>query len=156
MGAPRYQEVAAGTVPEAHHGGATVRVVAGEFEGVRGPVTEIAAGPLYMDVTLDPGAEICIPVTPGHTVVAYLFEGKGIFGLDKDGQGQAVEAVSMVLFEDGDALQVKAGEEGPARFMLMTGAPFNEPIFPYGPFVMNTREEIEQTLAELRNGTFIK
>jgi quercetin 2,3-dioxygenase len=156
MGAPRYQEVAAGTMPEARHGGASVRVVAGEFEGVRGPVTEIAAGPLYMDVTLDPGAEICIPVTPGHTVVAYLFEGQGVFGLDADGQGEAVQAVSMVLFEDGDALRVKAGEDGPARFMLMTGAPFNEPIFPYGPFVMNTREEIEQTLAELRIGTFIK
>jgi quercetin 2,3-dioxygenase len=156
MGTPRYQEVAAGTIPEARHGGASVRVVTGEFEGVRGPVTQIAAQPLYMDVTLDPGAEICIPVTPGHTVVAYLFEGKGVFGLDADGQGQAVEAVSMVLFEDGDALRVKASEGAPARFMLMTGAPFNEPIFPYGPFVMNTREEIEQTLAELRSGTFIQ
>ncbi len=155
-GAPRYQEVAAATIPETRVEGASVRVVAGEFEGVHGPVTEIAAQPLYMDVTLDPGAGIYIPVTPGHTVVAYLFEGAGEFGLDDTGKGEPVQAVSMLIFGDGDELRVKAGEDTPARFMLMTGAPFNEPIYPYGPFVMNTREEIEQTLEELRNGTFVR
>jgi redox-sensitive bicupin YhaK (pirin superfamily) len=156
MGPPRYQGVDAAAIPETRVDGASVRVVAGEFEGVRGPVTEIAAGPLYMDVTLDPGAEFCVPVTPGHTVIAYLFEGAGEFGLDEEGKGETVKAVSMVIFGDGDALRVKAAEGAPARFMLMTGEPFNEPIFPYGPFVMNTREEIEQTLEELRNGTFVK
>ena len=69
--------------------------------------------------------------------------------------GQAVEAVHLIKFGDGDCLAVKT-ENHPVRFMLIAGAPFREPIVPYGPFVMNTIEEIQQTLRELRNGTFIK
>ena len=84
-----------------------------------------------------------------HTLLAYVFEGKGIFA------DQAVEAVHLVKFENGDNLQVST-EDSPVRFMLMAGSPFKEPIVPYGPFVMNSREEIQQALDELRNGTFIK
>jgi redox-sensitive bicupin YhaK (pirin superfamily) len=87
----------------------------------------------------------------GHTVLAYVFEGRGSFGADQ----QAVEAVRMVVFGDGDHVQVQT-QDSPVRFMLISGAPFKEPIVPYGPFVMNTMEEIQQTLLELRNGTFIK
>jgi hypothetical protein len=79
----------------------------------------------------------------------YVFEGAGEFS------DSAVEAVSMVkLNDDGDRLEVKT--EAGVRFMLIAGAPFDEPIVPYGPFVMNTREEIEEAIRELRNGTFIK
>jgi redox-sensitive bicupin YhaK (pirin superfamily) len=88
--------------------------------------------------------------------VAYLFEGAGLFGLDDDGRGEVVEAVSMVVFDDGNHVRIQASPAAPARFMWMAGAPFNEPIVPYGPFVMNTREEIMQALADLRNGTFIQ
>jgi redox-sensitive bicupin YhaK (pirin superfamily) len=62
----------------------------------------------------------------------------------------------MVTFEDGDHIRVQATADSHARFMIMAGAPFKEPIFPYGPFVMNTREEIVQAFEELRNGTFVK
>ena len=62
----------------------------------------------------------------------------------------------MIVFDDGDLVKVRAAESSGARFMLMAGGPFKEPIFPYGPFVMNTREEIQQALTELRNGTFVK
>ena len=79
----------------------------------------------------------------------YVFEGTGEFS------GEVVESVSMVVFnDDGDQIEVKT--EVGVRFMLIAGAPFKEPIVPYGPFVMNTREEIEQTLRDLKNGTFIK
>jgi redox-sensitive bicupin YhaK (pirin superfamily) len=79
----------------------------------------------------------------------YVFEGTGEFS------GEVVESVSMVVFnDDGDQIEVKS--ETGVRFMLIAGAPFKEPIVPYGPFVMNTREEIEQTLRDLKNGTFIK
>jgi quercetin 2,3-dioxygenase len=156
MSQPRYQEVNAAAIPVVDQGGVKVRVVAGEYDGVRGPVQEILAQPLYMDVTLEPGAEFCLPVTAGHFALAYLFEGEGLFGLDEAGNGEFVEAVHMLVFEDGDHLRVRAGNAAPARFMLMTGAPFKEPIFPYGPFVMNTQAEIQQALYELRNGTFIK
>jgi hypothetical protein len=156
MSRPRYQEVDASTIPSVENQGVRVRVVAGEFEGTKGPVTEIAAEPLYVDVTLDPGAEIDLPVAEGHSAVAYLFEGEGHFGLDENDQGDFITAVRMAVFDDGDRLKIRASENIPARFMIMAGGPFKEPIFPYGPFVMNTREEIQQALTELRNGTFVK
>jgi len=130
--------------------GASVRLVAGEFDEVRGPVTEIAASPLYLEVSLGPASSLAISLPLGHTALAYVFEGAGRFGDDQ----QVVEAVRMVVFDDGE--RVEAQSEVGMRFMLIAGAPFREPIVPYGPFVMNTAEEIRQALTELRNGTFIK
>jgi redox-sensitive bicupin YhaK (pirin superfamily) len=149
MSEPRYQEVTAATIPTYEKDGVRIRVVTGEVEGVRGPVTDIAASPLYMDVELAPGLEWKFPVPAGHTLITYVFEGEGVFS------GETVDAVKMVRFADGDHITVKT-ENSPVRFMLIAGAPFKEPIVPYGPFVMNTIEEIQQTLQELRNGTFIK
>ncbi len=156
MSQPRYQEVVASTIPSVEKDGLTVRVVAGEFDGVRGPVTKIAAQPLYMDVLLKPGITFTLPVPRGHSAVAYLFEGEGTFGMDLEGRGDAVEAVRMVVFDDGDHVRIKASEAAEARFVLIAGGPFREPIVPYGPFVMNTKEEILQALDELKNGTFVK
>lgn len=156
MSAPRYQEVSSETIPSVSMNGVKVRVVAGEYDGVWGPVTEIAAQPFYMDVTLAPGEAYSLSIPTKHTAVAYLYEGEGFFGKDNDGEGQKVEAVKMVVFGEGDCIHVKGGLNSPARFMLMAGAPFDEPIVPYGPFVMNTEEEIRQALFELRNGTFVK
>jgi redox-sensitive bicupin YhaK (pirin superfamily) len=150
MGTPRYQEVKASTIPIAQRADATIRVVAGEIDGVHGPVTDIAAQPIYLDVTLQPQATITLAVPQGHTAVAYVFEGAGRFGAD----GQSVEAVRMVIFNDGD--QIEVSTDTGVRFMLFAGAPFREPIAPYGPFVMNTLEEIQQAISELRAGTFIK
>jgi redox-sensitive bicupin YhaK (pirin superfamily) len=151
MSQPRYQEVSAATIPTAQRKGATIRVVAGEVDGVRGPVTEIAASPVYLDVTLEAGAAFVYSVPQDDEVLAYVFEGNGQFGAE----AQAVSAVSMVVFDEGDQIEVRA-KNGGVRFMLMAGAPFREPIAPYGPFVMNTNEEIQRALYELRNGTFIK
>jgi len=149
MGQPRYQEVNSSTIPTIEKDGVTIRLVAGELDGISGPVTEIAASPLYMDVKLAPGAKFVYPTPEGHTVLAYVFEGTGEFS------GQVVESVSMVVFnDDGDQIEVQSATG--VQFMLIAGAPFKEPIVPYGPFVMNTVEEIQQTIAELRNGTFIK
>lgn len=150
MTAPRYQEVGAAAIPSVNKDGATVRLVAGQLDHVTGPVTEIAASPLYLEVSLSPGSSFVIPVSRGHTVLAYVFKGAGRFGAG----GELVEAVRMVVFGDGDQIEVQS--EAGVRFMLIAGAPFHEPIVPYGPFVMNTIEEIRQTLLELRNGTFIK
>jgi len=156
MGQPRYQEVNADDIPSVEVDGASVRVVAGEYGGMKGPVTEIAAQPLYMDVTLEPEAEFNLPVPESHFAVAYVFEGEGLFGVSDDGQGEFIQAVRMLVFDDGDHLHVQAGVGSHVRFMLMAGAPFKEPIVPYGPFVMNTMEEIQQTLRELRSGTFVE
>jgi hypothetical protein len=155
MSQPRYQEITADIIPIIEMDGIRVRVVAGEHRGMGGPVTEIAARPLYMDVTLEPGAQFSLPVPEGHTAIAYIFEGEGLFGLDAAAQGEFIPAVRMAVFDDGDHLRVETGPASPVRFMLMAGAPFREPIAPYGPFVMNTPEEIQQALADLRNGTFV-
>lgn len=149
MSEPRYQEVTASTIPTYEKDGVKIRVVAGTVDGVTGPVRDIAASPLYMDVQLDPGIEWQFPIPSGHTLITYIFEGEGVFS------NKTMNAVKMVKFNDGDHITVKT-ENDPVRFMLMAGAPFKEPIVPYGPFAMNTLEEIQQTLRELRNGTFIK
>ncbi len=151
MSQPRYQEVNSSTIPTITKDGATIRLVAGDLDGIRGPVTEIAASPLYMDVKLDPGSRFIYTIPSGHTGLAYVFEGAGRFA------DQIVDTVSMVVFNiDGDQLEVHSEGDDGVRFMLMAGAPFKEPVVPYGPFVMNTAEEIQQTLVELRNGTFIQ
>ena len=149
MSEPRYQEVTASTIPTYEKDGVRIRIVAGTVDGVTGPVTDIAASPLYMDVELAPDMEWAHPTPAGHTVIAYVFEGEGVFS------GETVASVKMLRFGDGDHITVKT-ENSPTRFMLIAGAPFQEPIVPYGPFVMNTIEEIQETLRELRNGTFIK
>ena len=156
MGQPRYQEVNANSIPAIEENGVKVRVVAGEYAGIKGPVTEIAARPLYMDVTLEPGATFNLSVPNEHTMVAYIFEGEGLFGSENDSQSAFVESVRMLVFEDGNSFHAQAGPGSPLRFMLMAGAAFREPIFPYGPFVMNTQAEIQQALSDLRNGTFVQ
>lgn len=149
MSPPRYQEVTAAMIPTHEKDGVRIRVVAGDVDGVIGPVKDIAASPLYLDVQIEPGTQWQLPIPSGHTLISYVFEGEAVFS------GQTVEAVKMIRFGDGDHLMVQT-ENRPVRFMLMAGAPFREPIVPYGPFVMNTLEEIQQALSELRSGTFIK
>ncbi len=149
MSAPRYQEVTASTIPTFEKDGVKIRVVAGTVDGVNGPVEDISASPLYMDVELAPASEWQTPIPNGHTALAYVFNGEGVFS------SETVNALHLVKFSDGDHITVKT-ENNPVRFMLIAGAPFKEPIVPYGPFVMNTLEEIQETLKELRNGTFIK
>jgi redox-sensitive bicupin YhaK (pirin superfamily) len=102
-----------------------------------------------MDVQLAPDIEWKLPVPEGHTTVAYVFEGEGVFS------GETVSAVRMIKYQDGDHIQVIT-ENSPVRFMLMAGAPFKEAIVPYGPFVMNTEEEIYQAIEDLRAGMFVK
>jgi redox-sensitive bicupin YhaK (pirin superfamily) len=105
-------------------------------------------------VRLDPGVTFRHPVPRGHTAFAYAFEGKGRFGGRQE--DALVEAPRMIVFDDGEAIQAQADETSSLRFVLVAGAPFGEPIVPYGPFVMNTEAEIRQALADLRDGTFAR
>jgi redox-sensitive bicupin YhaK (pirin superfamily) len=150
MTRPRYQEITADHIPVIPlEGGAQVRLVAGQVADTRGPVTEIAADPAYMDVTVAPGGQFNHPVPRGHTAFAYVFEGGGSFA-DQD-----IAATHLAVFGDGDRVQVGAGPHG-VRFLLASGLPLGEPIARYGPFVMTTRQEIEQALRDLQNGTFVQ
>jgi redox-sensitive bicupin YhaK (pirin superfamily) len=158
---PRYQEVADADIPVVQRAdGTRVRVVAGRVDGVQGPVTEIYADPEYIDVDLPSGAEFIQPVTRGDAAFAYLFRGEATFGVAADlgyrGDLDAPIATAprMIVFGDGDEVRVRTHDSG-ARFLLVSGAPLGEPIARYGPFVMNTREEILKALQDLRDGTFI-
>jgi hypothetical protein len=103
-----------------------------------------------MDVSLSPGALFGQPIPAGHTALAYVFEGAGRFGVE----GELIAATRLVVFGEGD--QIEVSSETGVRFLFFAGAPFGEPIVPYGPFVMNTVEEIKQALFDLQRGTFIK
>jgi len=148
---PRYQEVLSDEIPVVQlDNGGTVRVITGSYAGSSGPVAEIAVAPVYLDIHLPAGGTFTIDTPAGHTVFAYAYAGRGAFA------GTAVDASQprLVVFEDGSSLQAEAGEQ-PFSFLLVMGKPIGEPIARYGPFVMNTREEIMQALHDLENGTFV-
>jgi quercetin 2,3-dioxygenase len=156
MSAPRYQEIRSESIPILESNGSRIRIIAGSVEGVTGPARDIAIAPLYLDVTLDASTAWEHPLPLGHTLRVYVFEGSGEFGVGENGIGTLVAAVKMLEFDDGNIFQVRTGSNSGVRFMLMSGRPIREPIAPYGPFVMNTPEEIQQALTDLRNGTFVK
>ncbi|MBI3611332.1 MAG: pirin family protein [Nitrospirae bacterium] len=155
MTPPRYQDIRAREIPEIKHDdGARIRVITGTVEGTRGPVTEIAANPIYLDVFVPAHAFFRQPIEQGHTAFAYVFEGEAKFAGDDKEDGSIISHPRLVVLGDGDYLKVTASET-PVRFLLVSGKPLHEPIARYGPFVMNTQEEIKQTLRELRMGTFV-
>ena len=171
MTAPRYQEVTAADIPEiVDDDGTRVKVVVGSFWGKRGPVDGIAADPMYLDISVPPGRRKTLPVETTRHAFAYVFAGAGSFrdasapqGVLTDTTGEIDEAPvldlsgnrSLILFDRGDEVTVQAGPEG-VRFLLISGQPLGEPVAWHGPIVMNTREELQRALSDLRNGTFIR
>jgi redox-sensitive bicupin YhaK (pirin superfamily) len=156
MSTPRYQEIRSDSIPVIEKNGAHIRIVAGTVGDKTGPAKDIAIAPMYLDVTLEAGTDWEHPIPRGHTLRVYIFEGSGEFGLVEKKGGTQVEAVKMLEFADGDTVQVRTPANSRTRFMLISGDPIKEPIAPYGPFVMNTADEIQQALVDLRNGTFVK
>ncbi len=155
MTKPRYQDIRSGSIPETHRvDGARIRVITGTIDGVSGPVTGIAANPIYLDVFVPAHASFLQPIHRGHTAFAYVFEGEAKFAGDEKEDGTMISHPRLVVLGDGDYVKVVTGKT-PVRFLLVSGKPLHEPIARYGPFVMNTEEEIEQTLQELRQGTFV-
>jgi redox-sensitive bicupin YhaK (pirin superfamily) len=150
---PRYQDVKEAEIPQVEtESGATVRIICGKLDGTCGPITEIVTEPAYMDVIVPARKKFTHNVTKGHTVFAYVFEGKGYFDDKKE---DLIESEHLVLFENGEQIVVKAGDEQ-LRFLLVSGMPIGEPIAWYGPIVMNNREELDEAFREYREGTFIK
>ena len=171
MTTPRYQDVEAAAIPEVvDDDGTRVRVVCGEFWGKSGPVDGVAADPRYLDVFVPAGLRKTLKVEVERHAFAYVFEGDGRFAYasqpfgvlsEKQIDGEDIllrEPVgdrSLVLFDQGDEITVQAGERG-IRFLLVSGKPIKEPVAWYGPIVMNTENELQQAVSELRAGTFIK
>ena len=155
MTKPRYQDIRSGEIPEIKkENGARIRVITGAVDEVSGPVTGIAANPIYLDVFVPAHASLVQPIHRGHTAFAYVFEGEAKFAGDEKDDGTMISHPRLVVLGDGDYVRVVTSAT-PVRFLLISGKPLHEPIARYGPFVMNTEEEIEQTLQELREGTFV-
>jgi redox-sensitive bicupin YhaK (pirin superfamily) len=167
---PRYRGILANETPSVTvSGGATIKVIAGAVNGTQGPVRDIVTDPEYLDVTVPPHSEFIRATTPGHTVIAYVFDGKACFCQEKNPFSYEVQGVNyfdmqrnplvgdgtLVLFDDGGQVFVST-EEHAVRFLLVSGKPIGEPVAWYGPIVMNTQEEIQIAFDEYHSGSFIK
>jgi quercetin 2,3-dioxygenase len=167
---PRYQDIPSREIPEVtDDDGTRVRVVCGEFWGMKGPVQGVAADPNYFDISVPPHKVKHLAVETTRNAFAYVFAGSGTFRDASDPRAVLTEQVpeadgprvwdaknhSLVLFDRGDEIVVQAGPEG-IRFLLVSGKPIEEPVAWYGPIVMNTQEQLRQAMTELNDGTFIK
>jgi hypothetical protein len=167
---PRYQDVPSAAIPEVtDDDGTHVRVICGEFWGKKGHVEGVAADPSYLDISVPAGKTKRLKVETTRHAFAYVFAGAGTFRDSSDPKAVLTESAvqpnaepmydatnhSLVLFDRGDEVVVKAGPEG-IRFLLISGRPLEEPVAWYGPIVMNTQTELQKAMSELRDGTFIK
>jgi redox-sensitive bicupin YhaK (pirin superfamily) len=153
-----YRDIAPGEIPTVKlPRGGEVKVIAGTLElggdAVSGPVNgggaRLTTDPLYLDVRLPAAAEFTAPVAAGHNAFLYTYEGSAQIG--PAGNPKPLQHRAAGVLSDGDSVRVQAGAEG-VRFLLLAAKPIREPVVQYGPFVMNTREEIEQALADFRDG----
>ncbi|MBU6506187.1 MAG: pirin family protein [Alphaproteobacteria bacterium] len=145
---PRYQDIEPSRIPETGlPGGGKVRVLAGAFNGVKGPVADIVTEPLLLDVTLTGTGEVLVPVPTTHNGFAYVFDGAAVFGA----AGTSVARGQIAVLGAGDVVRLAGG---PGRVLLAAGKPLNEPVARYGPFVMNTPDQIRQAIADYQSGRF--
>jgi redox-sensitive bicupin YhaK (pirin superfamily) len=167
---PRYRDVNSGQIPEyVTDNGTKIKIICGNVDGRQGPVRDIVTDPGYLDVTVPPRSEFTHPVRRGHTVFAYVIEGKGYFCKEKKPFSYEMEGINyfdmkrdpflnngdLILFDDGDEVMVST-EADPVRFLLVSGKPIREPVAWYGPIVMNTNEELRIAFEEYNNGTFVR
>ena len=146
---PWYRDFGAADLPHFALGGATVTVIGGESHGVTGAVTREATAPLYLDLHLPAGARFEQPLPAAHNAFAYVYRGTVTIA------GEAVPVQRMAILANdasADGVVVEAGADAPARVLLIAGRPLGEPIAQYGPFVMNTQQEIYQALSDFREG----
>jgi hypothetical protein len=153
MTAPRYQDIAPEKIPEvALARGAQARVIAGNTGGVRGPVEGIATQPTYLDIRMAPRVQVSLALSPGHNTFAYVYEGRVAIG---GAAAQDIAAGRLAVLSDGSQLSAATGE-APGRFLLLAARPLGQPVARYGPFVMNTREEIAQAVEDYQRGAFLQ
>ena len=150
MCTPRYQDIPSADVPVVtDSGGASVKIIAGSLGDTAGPINGIATDPVYLDVTLPANSRFSYAIPAGHTAFAYVFEGEVGFGEP----ATVVRETHLAVLSDGARVLASAGA-APARFILLAGRPLGEPIVQYGPFVMNTADEIRQAITDFQAGRF--
>lgn len=150
---PRYRDVKKEQIPLISlESGIKVKIICGEINGTRGPVKDIMIDPEYLDVEIPPHSDFSHNVKKGHTVFAYVFEGKGYFD---ESQSEELGKEILVVFDDGEEVRI-ATEDQSVRFLLVSGKPIGEPVAWRGPIVMNTDAELRLAFEEYHNGTFLK
>ena len=171
MTAPRYQDVQGKDIPVViDDDGTKVKIIIGSFWGKTGVVDGIAADPQYLDIFVPAGVKKTFKIDTSRRAFAYVFEGAAAFSdasapegvlLEKEVDGEEVNIRdlsgnrTLIRFGTGDDITVQAGEVG-VRFLLISGAPIQEPVAWHGPIVMNTQAELHQAMRDLQNNTFIK
>jgi quercetin 2,3-dioxygenase len=123
-------------------------VIAGDYEGLQGPIQGVSTQPLFIDVKLSADGLFEQTLPPEHAAMVYVFEGELAASASLS---QALPLKHAAVFGQGDQLQLQASSQG-ARFLLLAARPLKEPVVQYGPFVMNTREEIEQAISDYQSG----
>ncbi|KAD3067183.1 hypothetical protein R6Q59_018721 [Mikania micrantha] len=144
---PRYQEIESSDIAEANEDGVNVRVIAGESLGIRSPIYT-RTPTMFLDFTLEPGAQIKQPVPESWNVFVYVLEGEGVFGKSRS---SSTTAHHLLLLGPGDRLKAWNRSSKTLRFILVGGEPIGQPVVQWGPFVMNTQEEIDQTIQDFEN-----
>jgi len=149
MSDPAYQEFSRQAIPEVHEAAAKVRLLAGEYGGRRGVIDDPDTDIQYLDVTLDAGAVFAWPLAHSHAAFVYVYEGSAGVG------SAALPAHHLAVLGAGDNAEIAAGAEG-ARFICVAGRPIGETVVQHGPFVMNTRAEIEQAFRDYQSGHLVR
>ena len=148
MISPRYQDTPSERIPEVvlEDGKSKVRIIAGEFKEVKA-VIETNTPILYLHALLEPGMELKHPVSIDDNIMAYLISGKGEFGENED-LNTAAEGQLVLFAHDGDSISLRSTDDSIMEMLILGGTPINEPMVRYGPFVMNTKEEIFQAFRD--------
>jgi quercetin 2,3-dioxygenase len=151
MQKPRYQDIDPEKVPVVERkDGTRVKVLVGSFEGVSGPVNNVATDPTYLDIDLPAGNAVTVPLPEEHNAFAYVFEGTAFVG----SENARIERGQLAVLGLGSQVTVRGGEKG-GRLILVAGRPLREPVAKYGPFVMNTPEQIHEAIADYQAGRFV-
>jgi quercetin 2,3-dioxygenase len=152
MTAPRYQDIPADKVPEVNAGdGVSVRVIAGTYRGTEGPVQGVATQPVYLDVRIESGKQLEIPLPETHRAFAYVYQGLARVG----SENKELVRGDLAVLGDGNKVLVAAGDAA-TSVIVVAGKPLHEPVARYGPFVMNTRQEIIQAFEDFNAGRFAR
>jgi redox-sensitive bicupin YhaK (pirin superfamily) len=150
MIAPRYQDTKSASLPLVKINGGTVKVISGRFQNKESPIQ--TTWPVHIfDITLSKGAEFTHEVESGWTSIAYVFQGNGLFS---KGDELVYRSQMAILSDKEQSIYARGESENALRFLLLTGQKINEPIARYGPFVMNTDDELQQAYDDFRNGKF--
>lgn len=146
MKPPQYRDASTDSIPLLRQDGYSVRVIAGEFAGIQGPINDVTINPLYLDVIHGGHTTINIPINPEHTVFLYIIDGN--LTIDE----QVITKRNLIILDGGEYIHIEAGAK--SRFILVAGRMIDEPVARYGPFVMNTRAEIMTAIDNFNNGRF--